>query len=81
MICAFRPWSVPRAFPVAHRPSPATRRLVEVASEADRVLLCDDAHAGDHMWPTGEMVTGAAGEAAGIDGTTTTGPDGDMPGR
>ena len=56
MICAFRPWSVPRAFPVVHRPAPATRRLVQVASENGRVLLCDDAHGGDHMWPTGEMV-------------------------
>ncbi|MEJ7763395.1 MAG: hypothetical protein WKF80_11445 [Thermomicrobiales bacterium] len=56
MVCAFRPWSVPRAFPVVHRPSPATRRLVEVAAETDRVLLCDDAHPGPHMWPTGEMV-------------------------
>ena len=56
MVCAFRPWSVPRAFPVVHRPAPATRRLVQVASENGRVLLCDDAHGGDHMWPTGEMV-------------------------
>lgn len=56
MVCAFRPWSVPRTFPVVHRPMPATRRLVEVASEPDRRLVCDSAHEGAHMWPTGEMV-------------------------
>lgn len=53
--CARLEKALPATFPVVHRPDAATLRMVAVARREGSVLLCDNSHDGDHLWPTGDL--------------------------
>jgi hypothetical protein len=47
---------LPAAFPVATHPGAATLPIRQVAARPGALLLCDDGHAGPHLWADGEPV-------------------------
>lgn len=56
--CIFYRHTLPPEFPVHHRPGLTTRRPIEVDRRPDSVLLCDQNHEGECLWPDGESILG-----------------------
>jgi hypothetical protein len=55
--CIFYRHTLPPNFPVNQRPGLATSRPIEVDRRVDSVLLCDQNHDGDCLWPDGGSVS------------------------
>jgi hypothetical protein len=55
--CIFYRHTFPPEFPVYHRPGLATSRPTEVDRRLDAVLLCDQNHDGECLWPDGDSIT------------------------
>jgi hypothetical protein len=54
--CIFYRHTFPPEFPVYHRPGLATSRPTEVDRRPGAVLLCDQNHDGECLWPDGDSV-------------------------
>jgi hypothetical protein len=55
-VCIFYRHTFPPEFPVNHRPGLATSRPTEVDRRPDAVLLCDQNHEGECLWPDGDSI-------------------------
>jgi hypothetical protein len=58
--CIFYRHTFPPEFPVYHRPGLATSRPTEVDRRPDAVLLCDQNHEGECLWPDGDSIAKTA---------------------
>lgn len=62
--CALATHALPTTFPVASHTGVATIAPAVVARRPDALLLCTFTHCGPHVWPDGEVVDDAQGDAA-----------------
>ena len=62
--CALATHALPTTFPVASHGGVATIAPAVVARRPDALLLCTFTHCGAHVWPDGEVVNDARGDAA-----------------
>lgn len=56
LVCIARSHVIPDEFPVQYRRLTASSRLEVVASLGSDLLLCDQSHAGPHVWPDQTVV-------------------------